>query len=109
MAKYKFPFGAYRDKGELEYLYGSCFHGAKWKLLIRFWKQIAFKTLKCYLQELVHLKDWLKFQVKQQLPNLLYVIVYDDVVSKEQMDQNVMDWATFIKIGSLISTIFFPQ
>ncbi|KAL5267519.1 hypothetical protein ACHWQZ_G004525 [Mnemiopsis leidyi] len=39
-------------------------------------------------------------QVKPQLPNLLHVIVYNDHVSKEQMDQNVMDWATFMKIGS---------
>ncbi|XP_063685057.1 long-chain-fatty-acid--CoA ligase ACSBG2-like isoform X2 [Bolinopsis microptera] len=39
-------------------------------------------------------------QVKQQLPSLLYVIVYDDVVTQEQKDQNVLDWDTFMKIGS---------
>jgi len=39
-------------------------------------------------------------QVKQQLPSLLYVIVYDDEVTQEQKDQNVLDWDTFMKIGS---------
>ena len=58
------------------------------------------------MSQTFQVKPQLLFQVKPQLPNLLHVIVYNDHVSKEQMDQNVMDWATFMKIGmSLLNDI----
>jgi len=38
-------------------------------------------------------------QVKNELPDLLYIIVYDDIVTEEQRALGVLDWDTFMKVG----------
>ena len=44
-------------------------------------------------------------QVKNELPDLLYIIVYDDIVTDEQRALGVLDWDTFMKVRILITEV----